>query len=167
MSWKGMTISMIAACGENRAIGKNNGLMWHLPKDLKFFKRKTKGHHVIMGRKTFASFDGVLPHRTNIVITRKQELGVEHPNCIVAHSLEEALERVEDDDEPFIVGGEQIYRIAMDLADRLYITWIHASFEGDAFFPPIGDEWKEIEREAHPSDEAHAYPFTFVTYERA
>jgi dihydrofolate reductase len=84
----------------------------------------------------------------------------------VVHSLEDALDSVEGDDEPFIVGGEQIYRIAMDLADRLYITWIHADFDGDAFFPEIGEEWKETARESHPSDEAHPYPYSFVTYER-
>jgi dihydrofolate reductase len=166
MSWKGMTISMIAACATNRAIGKDNGLMWHMPNDLKFFKRMTKGHPVIMGRKTFESFDGTLPHRTNIVITRRKDHAIEQDNCVVVHSLEEALERVEGDDEPFIVGGEQIYRIAMEHADRLYITWIHAEFEGDAFFPEIGEEWKESWREEHPADDSHAYPYSFVRYER-
>ncbi len=161
-----MTISMIAACGENRAIGKDNGLMWHMPKDLKFFKRKTKGHHVIMGRKTFDSFKGTLPHRTNIVITRKEDLGVQEENCKSVHSFEEALDRIVGDDEPFIVGGEQIYRMGMRIADRLYITWIHETFDGDAFFPEIGPEWVEMEREEHPADADHAYPFTFVTYAR-
>lgn len=160
------TISMIAACSENRAIGKDNGLMWHMPNDLKFFKRKTKGHHVIMGRKTFETFEGSLPGRKNIVITHSKEYGLPDDNCRLVHSMEEALQEAEGDPEPFIVGGEQIYRIGMDLADRLYITWIHARFEGDAFFPEIGNNWEEVEREEHPADERHAYPYSFVTYER-
>lgn len=160
-------IAMIAACAENRAIGKDNGLMWHMPKDLKFFKNKTKGHYVIMGRKTFETFDGALPDRTNIIVTRKEDYEAPYSNCLVVHSMDEALSHVDEDPEPFIVGGEQIYRIGMELAHRLYITWIHESFEGDAFFPEIDENtWVEVEREEHPADEKHAYPFSFVTYER-
>jgi len=166
MNRKGMTVSMIAACSENRGIGKNNGLMWHMPEDLKFFKRKTQGHHVIMGRKTFESFKGSLPHRTNIIITRRDSYEVPDENCLVVHSLEDALARVQNDQEPFIVGGEQIYRIGMELADRLYITWIHAEFDGDVFFPEIGSEWKEVEREERSADESHPFPFSFATYEK-
>ncbi len=166
MTWKGMTVSMIAACSENRAIGKDNGLMWHMPEDLKFFKRKTKGHHVTMGRKTFESFKGSLPDRTNIIITRRESYEVPNEDCLVVHSLEDALTRVQNDTEPFIVGGEQIYRIGMEIADRLYITWIHAEFDGDVFFPEIGPEWKEVEREERSPDKAHPFPYSFVTYER-
>lgn len=165
MSWNGMTISMIAACAENRAIGKDNGLMWHMPEDLKFFKRKTKGHHVIMGRRTFESFEGTLPKRTNIIITRRKDYSA--PDCLVVHSLEEALNSVKEDEEPFIVGGEQIYRMGMDVADRLYITWIHERFDGDAHFPEIDPEiWEVTEREDRDPDEKHEFPYSFVTYER-
>lgn len=165
MKKEGMTVSMIAACGSNRAIGKDNRLLWHMPNDLKFFKRKTKGHHVIMGRKTFESFEGILPKRTNIVITRKQEY--EAPGCVVVHSLEEALKKVKGDDEAFIVGGEQIYRLGMEHADRLYITWIHERFDADAHFPEFDEKvWKEVEREEHAADEENPYPYSFVTYER-
>lgn len=164
MSWQGMKLSMIAACSENRAIGKNNGLMWYMPEDLKFFKRMTKGHHVIMGRKTFESFEGTLPNRTNIIITRRKDYPTPHTNCLVVHSLEEALSRVQNDSEPFIVGGEQIYKVGMEIADRLYITWIEAKFHGDVFFPELGPEWKELDREKRSPDEKHPYPYSFVTY---
>jgi dihydrofolate reductase len=160
-------IAMIAACAENRAIGKDNGLMWHMPKDLKFFKEKTKGHHVIMGRKTFETFEGSLPDRTNIIITRRRGYRAPYENCLVVHSMQEAMQHVDEkDSEPFIVGGEQIYRIGMGIAHRLYITWIHESFDGDAYFPEIGQEWEEVSREEHPADERHKYPYSFVTYER-
>ncbi len=162
-----MPVSMIAACGENHVIGKNNKLIWHLPRDLKFFKEKTLGHHVIMGRKTFESFEGTLPKRVNIVITR--EKNYQAPGCLVAHSLDEALEKAGDDDEPFIVGGEQIYRLALEkgMANRVYLTRIHASFEGDAFFPELDPAaWEATDREEHDADEEHAYPFSIITYER-
>jgi dihydrofolate reductase len=158
-------LSMIVAAAENNAIGKDNKLLWHLPDDLKHFKRTTKGHHVIAGRKTFESQGRPLPHRTNIIVTRKKDYLAE--GCIIVNSLEEALNQVKNDDEPFIIGGENIYRLAMPKADRIYLTRVHAEFEADTFFPEINpDEWQETERTYHEKDEKHQYAFSIITYDR-
>lgn len=158
-------LSAIVAASENNVIGKDNGLLWHLPDDLKHFKRTTKGHHIIAGRKTFESQGKPLPHRTNIVITRDPDYKAE--GCIVVHSLEEALRAVRDDDEPFIIGGEQIYREALPKVDRIYLTRVHAEFEGDACFPELDrEQWKEGSREFHDRDEKHACSFSIIILDR-
>jgi dihydrofolate reductase len=158
-------LSMIVAAAENNAIGKDNKLLWHLPDDLKHFKRTTKGHHVIAGRKTFESQGRPLPHRTNIIVTRNKDYLAE--GCIIVNSLEEALNQVKNDDEPFIIGGENIYRLAMPKADRIYLTRVHAEFEADTFFPEINpDEWQETEITYHEKDEKHQYAFSIITYDR-
>lgn len=158
-------ISLIVACGENNVIGRENDMIWHLPRDLRFFKEKTIGHHLIMGRKTFEACGGPLPDRTNIVVTR--DPNYEAPGCTITNSLEEAIELVENDDEPFIVGGEEIYRQALGAVDRIYLTRVHHTFSGDTFFPELNKEtWQEVEKEAHPPDDKHPYPFTFITLER-
>ncbi|MCF8460139.1 MAG: dihydrofolate reductase [Flavobacteriales bacterium] len=158
-------ISIIVAADENNVIGKDNDLIWHLPDDLKFFKQKTSGHAIIMGRKTYESVGRPLPNRTNIIITRDSNFKAE--GCEIVNSLEEALALAKNDNEAFIVGGEQIYRLALDLVDRVYLTRVHHSFEGDRHFPKLGTEWKEVETTAHPTDEKHPHSFTFITYERA
>ena len=157
-------ISMIVAADENNVIGKDNQLIWHLPDDLKFFKQKTSGHCIIMGRHTFESVGKPLPNRTNIIITRDQNYTAE--GCQVVHSLEDALELAKEDDNPFIVGGEQIYRLALPMADQVYLTRVHHEFEGDRHFPELGDEWVKTESIPHAADEKHQYAFTFKTYEK-
>jgi len=162
-----MKLSIIAAIGKNNEIGKNNQLLCRLPDDLKRFKAITTGHTVIMGRKTFESLpNGALPNRRNIVISRNPQLAVE--GAEVYSSLDHALLKCIDELEVFITGGAQIYAQALPVADKLYITRIHAAFpEADAFFPLIDlNIWKETGRETFPADEKNPYPFTFVEYER-
>lgn len=160
-----MILSMIVAASENNAIGKDNDLLWHLPKDLKYFKETTKGHHIIMGRKTFDSVGKPLPGRTNIVISRREDF---HPEGVVrASNLENAIELVEDDQEPFVVGGAQIYEQALDYVDRIYLTRVHAHVNGDTHFPDLNpDEWQRVLHENHKKDEQHAFDFSFEVWER-
>ncbi len=159
-------LSMIAAASENNVIGKNNQLLWHLSDDLKHFKRTTKGHHVIAGRKTFESQGRPLPNRINIIITRNNNFQAE--GCAIAHSLDEAISMVKNDDEPFIIGGETIYKLALPKVDRIYLTRVHATFEGDTYFPEIGEnDWKVVSTEYHGTDEKHKYPFTIYILERS
>lgn len=158
-------LSMIVAAAENNAIGKDNKLLWHLPDDLKHFKNTTKGHHIIMGRKTFESNGRPLPKRTNIIITKNKDFTAD--GCLIVHSMDEALEIAKNDNEPFIIGGETIYRQAMPLAERIYLTRVHTEIEGDTFFPEIDEnEWEEKSREYHEKDEKHPYPFSIITLER-
>lgn len=164
-----MTISLIAALARNRVIGRNNDLPWHLPDDMKYFMQTTKGHHVIMGRKNYDSIPEKfrpLPNRTNLVVTRQQNLVL--PACTVVHSLPEAvaIARKAGEKELFIIGGAAIYQLGMPLANRLYLTEIEAELEGDTFFPSFNQaEWKEVSRKHHLPDERHAYAFDFVIYE--
>lgn len=156
---------MIAAVADNRVIGRDNDLIWHLPADLQFFKTTTKGHHIIMGRKTFESLNKPLPYRTNIIVTRQSDYRVE--GALVVSSLDEAIQAVSNDEEPFIVGGAEIYRQGMEMADRIYITRVHGEFEGDTLFPEINEEtWKVVKKEFRPKDERNPYDMTFYTYER-
>ncbi|MDZ4284285.1 MAG: dihydrofolate reductase [Patescibacteria group bacterium] len=128
-------ISLIAAIAKNRTIGINNELPWHIPEDVKRFRRLTKGHVVVMGRKTFQSIGRALPERTNIVITRDPDFATE--GCIVVHSIEAALKRAKEleREEVFVIGGGEIYKAALPYADKLYLTIIDKDFAGDAFFP--------------------------------
>ncbi|MFC2175860.1 dihydrofolate reductase [Bacteroidota bacterium] len=160
-----MMISIIVAADENNVIGKDNDLIWHLPDDLKYFKKLTSGNVIIMGRKTHESIGKALPNRTNIVITRDKTYKAE--NCTVVHALNEAIAAANTKAETYIVGGEQIYRLALPIADRVYLTRVHHAFEGDRSFPQLGGEWEEVESDFHPSDENHKHAFTFITYQRA
>lgn len=158
-------ITMIAAAAENNALGKDNDLVWHLPDDFKRFKKLTTGHHIIMGRKTFESFPKPLPNRTHIIITRSKEYKAE--GAIVVNSLEEALEISKNSRESFIIGGGEIYKLALPKADKIELTRVHGSFEADAFFPEIDEKnWELVAEEFHPKDEKHNYDFTYLTYER-
>jgi dihydrofolate reductase len=162
-----MIISLIAALGKKNEIGKDNQLLCRLPADLKRFKTITTGHTIIMGRKTFESLpNGALPNRRNIIISRNRELVVE--GAEVCSSLDHAILKCINETEVFITGGAQIYAQALPVADKLYITRIHAAFpEADAFFPTIDrDIWKETGRETFPADEKNPYSFTFSEYER-
>jgi dihydrofolate reductase len=165
-----MTISLIVAVSENNIIGRNNQLPWHLPDDMKFFKDKTMGHCVIMGRKNYDSIPEKyrpLSGRTNIVITRTH--GLKIPDVIVAYSLNEALEiaREKKETECFIIGGGEVFKQAITLCDKIYLTRIHHRIEGDVYFPElIKEEWREVTRTDHPKDEKHAYDFSFLEFKR-
>ena len=148
-------ISIIVATSENQGIGRGNQLLWHLPNDLKFFKRVTSGHTVIMGRKTFESIGRPLPNRHNIVITRQKDF--EADGVTKAASISEALRLTADESEVFIIGGAEIYRQTLPLAE----------LEADAFFPALSpDEWEIKTAEDHPSDDKHRYPYSFVIMDR-
>lgn len=156
-------ITLIAAAAENNALGKDNDLLWHLPNDFKRFKEITSGHHIILGRKTFESFPKPLPNRTHIIITRQKEYLVE--NCIVVHSLEDAIAIAPQNEEVFIIGGAQIYEQSIPLADKIDLTRVHTSLDADAFFPEFDtSEWNLVFSEKHFKDEKHQYDFTFETY---
>lgn len=162
-----MKLSIIVAAATNGVIGHNNQLIWHLPEDLKMFKRRTTGHVIIMGRKTFESIGKPLPNRTTIIISRNPEYRVE--GCITVGSLEEAIAQAQqiEPSEAFVIGGAEIYRLALPLADIVYLTEVLQSFEGDAFFPSLEPTvWQEIERTDFEIDEKHAVPFSFVTYHK-
>ena len=156
-----MIISLIAAIGKNKVIGKNNSLPWNLPVDLKRFKELTKGKPVIMGRKTFESIGKPLPERKNIIITRDKTYKAE--GCITVNSKEEALKAAKGSEEIMIIGGEQIFKEFMPIANKMYLTFIDKEFDGDAYFPAYNaKEWKETFREEH---EENNLRFAFVNLE--
>ncbi len=158
-------ITIIAAASENDVIGNNNKLIWHLSKDLIRFKNLTKGHHVIMGRKTFESMPKALPNRTNVVITRNKNYTAE--NITVVDSLENALKVCKDDPQPFIIGGGEIYRIGLSYAKRIELTRVYHNFEGDTTFPQIDKNlWKEVKNIKMFDVENHNYNFSFITYDK-
>ena len=159
-----MNINIVVAIASNNAIGKNNKLLWHLPKDLRHFKELTTGHTVIMGRKTFDSVGKPLPKRRNIIVTR-QNIKIE--GCEVVNSLEAALALAKNETEVDIVGGAEIYKLAMPLTNTIHLTIVHQSFEADTFFPEIDNKtWHETSREEHQPDEKNAIPFSFITLKR-
>jgi dihydrofolate reductase len=163
---KANELTIIVAAGENNAIGKDNALIWHLSDDLKRFKALTNGHHIIMGRKTFESFPKPLPNRVHIVITKQKNYQVPK-DVIVVNSLEEAITHSKKDVQPFIIGGGEIYKQAMALADKIELTRIHEKFKADTFFPVIDSSiWKETSNTFHDNDKDHKYPFSFITYIR-
>ncbi|MEC8683615.1 MULTISPECIES: dihydrofolate reductase [Leeuwenhoekiella] len=161
-----MKITLIAAAAENNALGKDNDLVWHLPDDFKRFKKLTSHHHIIMGRKTFESFPKPLPNRTHIVITRNSEYDAGE-GIIVVDSIDAALDAVMNDDNPYVIGGGEIYKLALDQATHIELTRVHSSFEADAFFPEINEnDWELVAETFHPKDERHDYAFTYLTYAR-
>ena len=158
-------LTIIVAAGENDAIGKDNDLIWHLSDDLKRFKSLTNGHHIIMGRKTFESFPKPLPNRTHIVITRQN--GYKAPEgVIIVNNLDDAIDTAKNDNQPFIIGGGEIYKQSIGLADKIELTRVHSSFENaDTYFPKIdASQWKEVKRVTHDADDKHAHAFSFITY---
>jgi dihydrofolate reductase len=158
-------LSIIVAADRNNVIGKDNALIWHLPNDLRYFKEKTTGHAIIMGRRTFESVGKPLPNRRNIIITRNPDFKAD--GCEVVTSLDEALKRVNPADENFIVGGEDIYRQALPVTDRVYLTRIDHAFEGDRHFPQLGAEWELTEQTQGIVDDRNAFAHTFQTFTRA
>jgi dihydrofolate reductase len=162
-----MVISHLVAASENNVIGKNNQLPWNLPNDFKFFKNKTWGMPVVMGRKTYESMEKELKGRINIVVTTNKEWKRE--NVIVVSSIEEGINKAEETDckEIFIIGGGEIFKQSMDIATRLYITRVHATVDGDTFYPSIDKgKWKLISEDPHPADEKHQFAYTFQLWEK-
>lgn len=169
-----MHVSIVVAVAQNGVIGQGGGLPWRLPADLRFFKRVTMGHHLIMGRKTWDSIGRPLPGRTMVVLTRDQSAAF--PGARVVHALPEALALVQaaGDSEACVIGGAEIFALALPLADRFYLTRVHAHVEGDVRFPaPVHDgrwlaehRWVEVAREEHAADDQHAFAFDLCTFER-
>jgi len=162
-----MHISQIAAMARNRVIGRDNRLPWHMPDDLAWFFRITRGHHIIMGRRNYEANGRALPGRTNIVITRNRDYRA--PDCVVAHTVEEALDyaRRRGEEEVFIVGGGEIYAATLSLTDRVYLTIIDTEVEGDTSYPVLDpQEWEEISRDPRKADDRNPYNYTFYIFER-
>ena len=155
-------ISIIVATSKNRVIGNNNSLIWKLPADLKRFKQITTGNTIVMGRKTYESIGKPLPNRRNIIITRDTNYLVD--NCEIVNSLEEALMLCNN--ECFIIGGGEIYKQSIDIADKIYLTLVQEDFEGDTYFPEIGKEWTKVIREDFEPDEKNAHKYSFINYEK-
>lgn len=169
------TVSLIVAVAKNNVIGKDNDLIWFLPKDLKYFKDTTAGHHVIMGRRNYDSIPDQyrpLPGRTNIVVTRQQDYVADNEKVVVVHSVEEGIEyaKKHGDIEPFVIGGGMIYKYALDhdLIDRMYITHIDNNFEGDTYFPEFDEKtWKKTSHIHNQKDHRHEWDFDYAVYEKA
>jgi dihydrofolate reductase len=160
-----MNLSAVVVVDQNWGIGKNNQLLVHFPADLKRFKSITSGHTIIMGRKTFDSMGRALPNRRNIVITRQPNLELQ--GAEVADSLNAALELCKNEEEIFIIGGAEIFKQALEVLNKIYLTKIHKSFEADTFFPEITpDKWKETGSENFQPDEKTPFPYSFLIYER-
>ncbi len=158
---------MIAAVGEGNGIGRDNKLLWHLPDDFRRFKRLTFGHPMIMGRKTFETFPNPLPGRRHIILTKDPAYTIPYPECVVVQSLEEALTLVAQESLTFVIGGGEIYELAMHQATCLEITRVHGTFNADAYFPEITEEvWELVKETFHPSDQRHEFSFTYLTYRR-
>ena len=156
-------LSIIVAIAKNQVIGINNTLPWHLPEDLKRFRALTTGHHIIMGRKTYESLGRLLPGRTTVIVTRNKDYQLD--GALIAHSLETAVALCKNDDEVFLIGGAELYQYGLKLADKLYITEVDLTVDGDAFFPEFDlSLWQESSRETHIS--AQALPFSYITYMR-
>ena len=170
-------ITIIAAASENNALGKDNDLVWHLPDDFKRFKELTSGNYILMGRKTYESFPKPLPNRKHLIITRQKDYQVPE-NCFVFDSIQSALHAFDNiqstfdevleflDKDIWIIGGGEIYKQSMEIADRIELTRVHSEFEADTFFPEIVEEWELVKEEYHPADERHKYDFTYLTYDR-
>lgn len=160
-----MVISLIAAMDRNRVIGKDNALPWRMPADLKRFRELTRGKPVIMGRKTHESIGRPLPERPNVVMTRDPKWRAE--GCVVVRSVDEALKAAGNAPEIMIIGGAQIFKHFLPIANRMYLTLIDAEFEGDTFFPEFDEgEWVETEKTEYPADEQNPHPSIFIVLER-
>lgn len=160
-------LSLLVAADEENVIGKDNKLPWHLPNDLKYFKNLTWGMPILMGRKTFESIGKPLPGRQSIVITRNHDW--QHDGVEVVHSVEDAIQKAKDKDikEVFVIGGAEIFNTSLDKADRIYLTRIHHSFEGDVYFPELSEgEWTLVQSHLSPKDDKNPYDHTFQVWER-
>lgn len=165
-------ITIIAAAGENNSLGKDNDLVWHLPNDFKRFKELTSGNYILMGRKTFESFPKPLPNRKHLIITRQKDYVVPD-NCYVFDSIDKAIEfasipelGLSKTNDIWIIGGGEIYKQSMDIADKIELTRVHSSPDADTFFPEIGDEWFLTTKVSNSKDDKHEFDFTYLTYKR-
>jgi dihydrofolate reductase len=160
-----MRLSLIVAMSRNGIIGRDNDMPWHLPDDLQRFKALTMGHPIVMGRRTYESIGRPLPGRRNLVLSRNPRFSA--PGVEVHRTLASALESVAVVDEVFVIGGSHLYVAALPMADRLYLTRIHADIEGDTRFPDLADsEWRRVDHEPHAADERHAHDFSFEIWDR-
>lgn len=160
-----MKVSLIVAMDQNRVIGYKNDIPWRIPRDWEYVKNVTKGHSIILGRKNIESIGRALPHRRNIILTRDKEFSFE--GCEIVHSIEEVFEICKQENELFIFGGEQIYKLFLPYVEKMYITKIHHSFEGDTFFPEVNEmDWKEVSVEKGIKDDQNPYTYYFHVYER-
>lgn len=160
-------LSIIVAVAKNNVIGKDNKLIWHLPEDLKRFKRLTTGHTIIMGRKTFESLGRVLPNRKHIVLCNDAEMNIDDENVEVIDSIDKIEKYENSEEENFVIGGASIYKLLLPKASKLYITKINQEFDGDVYFPEIDEnEWKIVEREQGIKDEKDPYDYEYITYVR-
>jgi len=160
-----LKITLIVAASENNAIGKDNQMLWHLPDDFKYFKRNTVGHSIVMGRRTFESIGKALPERRNIVVTRNQDWVVEDVD--VANSIDDVMKYCRDEREIYIIGGANLYKQTLPLAEKILLTRVHTVINGDAYFPELSEEeWRLSHQEYHAKDDRHAYDFTFEVWER-
>ncbi|MBS0365040.1 MAG: type 3 dihydrofolate reductase [Proteobacteria bacterium] len=158
-------ISLIVAMAQNGVIGRNNTLPWHLPGDLQRFKTVTLGKPILMGRRTYESIGRALPGRRNLVLTRDARWSA--PGVIVVHCMEEALRAASDAAELVVIGGTELFRQVLPYAQRMYLTHVHADVPGDTYFPDFdSSHWDDVDCHAHPADERHAWPMTFVTLQR-
>ena len=161
-------LSIIVAKAKNNIIGKNNSLVWHLPEDLKHFKKLTTGHTIIMGRKTFESLGRVLPDRKHIIFSQNPDFKVNDENVEVVHSLLQIQDLIEGEEEAFVLGGAMIYNFLMPYVKKMYVTQINEEFEGDAFFPKIDENvWRKTSEEKGIKDEENKLDYEFITYERS
>jgi dihydrofolate reductase len=158
-------ISLIVAMAKNRVIGADNKIPWHLPNELRMFKRLTMGHHIVMGRRTYESINRLLPGRTTVIVTRQRDYSV--PGAIVAHSIDEALDACRGDNECFVIGGADLFHATLPIADRVYLTIVDAEPAGDTFMPSFDmSEWRESASQSFVSDEKHAHGYRFTIYDR-
>ena len=162
-----MNISLVVAASENNAIGKDNQLLWHLPKDMRFFKNTTWALPILMGRKTFESLGSrLLPGRLNIIITN--QLGLQIEGAEVVHSIDAAIALAKNNDykELMVIGGGQVYEMALPFANKIWLTRVHTEIDGDTFFPSLGNDWEKHTIESHLVDEKHAFSFDFECWKR-
>lgn len=160
-------LTIIAAASENRVLGLNGEIPWHLPDDFKRFKELTSGHYIIMGRKTFESFPKPLPNRTHVILTKQKDY-IAPDGCIVVNNVLDAITVCPVGEEIFVIGGGEIYKKFIELVDKIDLTVVHGEFEGDAFFPKLNEFiWDLQTKVHHPIDEKHKYAFTHITYEKS
>ncbi|MFR2571236.1 MAG: dihydrofolate reductase [Clostridia bacterium] len=158
-------LSIIVAKAKNNVIGKDNKLLWHIPDDLRRFRKLTENHTIIMGRKTFESLENVLPNRKHIVFSQNPDFKVNDENVEVVHSMLQIQEYIESNEEAFVIGGAIIYNLLMPYVTKLYVTEVDKDFDGDAFFPRVNEEkWREISREKGPKDEENNFDYEYITY---
>ena len=157
-------LSIIVAIANENVIGKDNQLIWHLPEDLKRFKEITTGHKIIMGRKTFESLGRVLPNRKHIILCNDMEMDIDNENVEVLDDISKLDKYIKSDEECFVIGGATIYKLLMPYANKMYITKINQSFEGDVWFPEIKEEWQEVSKEKGIKNEANPYDYEYIVY---